>query len=352
MAQLTSYLRHRWKLVVNIITVLALILFVFAIRDQLDQTLGNLAKVHAWALLLIIPVEILNYDAQARLYRSLFRVVGSKVEYQAMFETALELNFINTVFPSGGVTGISYFGVRMRGKDITGAKAAVVQILKLVLLFLTFEAVLIFGLLFLAAAGRVNNLTILVAGSFTTLMIIATAAFAFIIGSKRRIAGFFSYITKLINRLIHIVRPKHPETINTERARVLFEDLHENYQLVKNDYRALKKPLLWALCANIWEVLAVYVVYLAFGHWVNLGAVILAYSVANFAGLVSVLPSGVGVYEALMTAVLVTAGVPAKLSLPVTVMYRVVNTLIQLPFGYYYYHRTLQHGKEPAKLEA
>jgi uncharacterized protein (TIRG00374 family) len=86
----------------------------------------------------------------------------------------------------------------------------------------------------------------------------------------------------------------------------------------------------------------VYVVYIAFGSYVNLGAVILAYAVANFAGLVSVLPGGVGVYEALMTAVLVAAGVPARLSLPVTVMYRVLNTLLQLPPGYVLYHRTLR----------
>ena len=74
----------------------------------------------------------------------------------------------------------------------------------------------------------------------------------------------------------------------------------------------------------------------------NFGAVILAYSVANFAGLVSVLPGGVGVYEALMTAVLVAAGVPAALSIPVTVMYRVLSMGIQLPAGFYFYHKALR----------
>jgi uncharacterized protein (TIRG00374 family) len=78
---------------------------------------------------------------------------------------------------------------------------------------------------------------------------------------------------------------------------------------------------------------------------VNVGAIILAYAVANFAGLVSVLPGGVGVYEALMTAVLATAGVPASVSLPATVMYRVVNTVLQVPPGYYLYHRSISEGK-------
>ena len=87
--------------------------------------------------------------------------------------------------------------------------------------------------------------------------------------------------------------------------------------------------------------MTIYVVYIAFGHYVNIGAVIIAYAIANFAGMVSVLPGGIGIYEALMTAVLATAGVKPELSIPVTIMYRVLNMLIQLPPGYYLYHKFL-----------
>ena len=93
-------------------------------------------------------------------------------------------------------------------------------------------------------------------------------------------------------------------------------------------------------------------VYIAFGHWVNLGAVILAYAVANFAGFISVLPGGIGVYEALMTAVLAISGIPASLSIPVVIMYRVLNTLIQVPPGYYFYHRRLSQPKEGSNAGA
>ena len=66
----------------------------------------------------------------------------------------------------------------------------------------------------------------------------------------------------------------------------------------------------------------------------------------------SVLPGGVGIYEALMTGVLAAAGIPAALSLPVTVMYRVINTIIQLPPGYILYHNNLHRAKnEPEAKE-
>lgn len=341
-----SYLKRNWKLVLNIVTIIALVALVWAIRDQLVETVRNLGRVNAWALLLIIPVQFLNYDAQTRLYQGLFGVVGHKLKYWFMFRTSLELNFVNHVFPSGGVTGISYFGLRMRDDKISGAKATVVQLLKLVMLVLSFEILIVLGVLFLAVEGRMNSLVLLVAGSLTTVLVIGTAGFAYVIGSRRRIASFFTILTRGVNKFLKWMRPSHhPESINTTKVRELFEDLHDNYILFRKDWRQLRWPFFWALMANFWEILTVYVVYIAFGHMVNLGSVILAYAVANFAGLVSVLPGGVGIYEALMTLVLSATGVPSKLSLPVTVMYRVLSTVLQVPPGYYFYHRTLQDSK-------
>lgn len=344
----TNYLKQHWKILLNIATLIALFILILLIHNQLISTFKNLHKVDFWALLLLIPVEIWNYHAQAKLYQGLFKIVGNNLSYRFLFETSLELNFVNSVFPSGGVSGISYFGARMRSDKISGGRATLVQLMKLMMVFISFEILLVFGLFFMAIKGHVNGLTILLGGSLSTLMIIGTLALVFIVGDHRRINNTFEFVTKALNRLIQLVRRQHPETISIERFRPTINELHDNYKLIESHRRQLKWPLIHALEANFSEILAVYVVYIAFGHWVNFGTVILAYAVANFAGLVSVLPSGVGVYEALMTAVLAAGGVPPRLSLPVTVMYRVLNTVLQLPPGYVYYHRTLnQTGKEP-----
>jgi uncharacterized protein (TIRG00374 family) len=340
-----SWARRHWKLLLNIATLAALVLLIFLLRDQIVETFRNLQHINAWALLLLIPVQLINYDAQTRLYRRLFAIVGNKLSYKALYKTSLELNFVNHVFPSGGVSGISYFTLRLRdGKKISSGKATLVHVMKIALYFLAFEVILIFGVLCLAAMGQVNGLVILVAGSLSTLLFVGTGLFVYIIGSQQRINSFFVGMTRALNRLIRVVRPSYPETININRARSAFNDFHENYKAIKDNYRQLKMPFLYALIADATEIGSVYVVYIAFGEWVNIGAVILAYGIANFAGLVSVLPGGVGVYEVLMTTVLAAAGVPPSLSLPVTVMYRVLNSLIQLPPGYYLYHKAVTQG--------
>lgn len=334
--------KSHWKVILNIVTLAALALLCYLLRHQLVETVQNLGKVNTYALLLILPLQALNYDAYSRMYRSIFSLLGVKTRYKDMYKVSLELNFINHVFPSGGVSGFSYFSFRLKSLNISSAKSTLVQMMKFIFLFLSFEALLGLGMLFLAIGGRVSSFTILIGGSLVTLLAVMTLGLGFIIGSKRRINGFFTWVTKAINKLIHIIRPKHPETINVSKVRDTFTELHENYVLLKSDYSALRRPLLYALVANATEILTVYVVYIAFGHAVNPGAIILAYAVANFAGLVSVLPGGVGIYEGLMTAVLAAAGVSPGISLPVTLMYRVCSTIIQVVPGYYFYQKALR----------
>ena len=337
-----SFIRRRWKLILNIVTVVAMVVLVVAIRDQLVDTFHNLRSVNWWFLLLLPLMQLVNYHAQTKLYLGLFAVLGNVLDYWRMFRASLELNFVNHVFPSGGVSGISYFGVRLRDKTITGGKATLIQVLKVVLLILSFEVLLIAGLLILAFNNKANNFTILVTSSITTLMIVGTLGFATIIGSKKRIRATFTFFTNVLNAIVQFVTGGRRRGLNIERVEHVFDELHENFMQIRTRWRELKWPFVWSLVANLSEVLSIYVVYLAFGEWVNIGAVILAYAVANFAGLVSVMPGGVGIYEALMTGVLVASGIPAALSIPVTVMYRVLNTIIQVAPGYYYYHKALR----------
>jgi len=338
----------RWKTALTIVTLLALIFLAYAVRHQLADTVDNLAKVKAWALLLVVPLELLNHFSQAKLYQGMFRILGERFRTRSMFRLSLELNFVNSVFPSGGVSGFSYLSLRLKAENITTAQATLVQLMRFILVFVAFQVLLFVGLISLAIGGQANDFILLVAGSLATLLLIATFAMAFIIGSKQRINSFFTGVTRLLNRIIHLFRRNNPETFNIASARNTFDELHENYMHIRRNLWVLKQPLLFALVANATEISAIYAVYLAFGEWVNPGAIILAYAVANFAGLISVLPGGVGIYEALMTAVLAAGGVPAAISLPVTVMYRVVNMSVQLPLGYFFYQKNL-HARSPAQ---
>ncbi len=316
----------------------------YALREQLYETFDNLHHVNLWLVVLVIPAQILSYVAQSNMYQSLFRAIGDRFRFKSMLRLVAELNFVNTVFPSGGVSGFSYLSLRLKDENVSTAKATLIQMMRFIMIFIAMQVWLFLGVVALAIGGQANDFAILLAGIFGTLITVGTLLLAYIIGSKSRINMFFTSITRLINGFIHIFRPRHPETINISKAKQAFTELHENFQVLKKDLRLLRRPLGFALLFVAGEVLTIYAVYAAFGQFVNIGAVIMAYAVANFAGMVSILPGGIGVYEALMTGVLSAGGIPAAVSLPVTVMYRVLAMSLQLPLGYFFYHKTL-HAK-------
>ena len=339
--------KAHWRLVITVVTLAALALLIYGLRDEIREVLNDIGKVNTFALLLLIPLQIINYDAYVRLYRSFFKILDQKTDYWPMFKVTNELNFVNQILPSGGVSGISYFSIRMRGLGVSGAKATLAQAMKLLLLFVSFQPILILGVLLLAARGHAGSFVMLVAGSLITLLIIGTALGLYIIESRRRINTTLLYLTRLTNGFIHLFRRHSKETIDLAGAEVAFNNVYENYVILKRNWRLLKWPFIHTMVANATEIAKLYVVYVAFGELVNVGAVILAYSVANFAGLISVLPAGIGIYEALMTGVLAATGIPAPLSIPVTIMYRVLSMTMVLVPGYFFYHKAIRKGLGP-----
>lgn len=334
----------KWRTALTIFTFIVMAILVYSLRKQIGSVVQELGKINAFALLLVIPVEIWNYDTYARFFKSIYATLGEKVSYWKMYRFSLELNFVNHILPSGGVSGISYFNVRAKSLGISSGKNTLVQVTKFFLLFTSFLPLLVLSVFLLAARGHTNNLILVTVSSLITLLIVGTIITIYIIESRQRINSSMVFLTKVVNRLIHLVRPGHPETIKVAGVQQTFHELHDSYIQLKSKWRELKMPYIYMTLASVTEIAALYVVYMAFGEFVNVGAVILAYAVANFAGLISVLPAGIGIYEGLMTGVLVATGIPAELSIPVTIMYRVVTMFIQLTPGYFLYQKALKNG--------
>ena len=336
--------KSKWRFYITMATFVALGVLIYSLRQQIADVIKELGRINAAALLLIIPLKVINYDSYARLYKDLFKTLGNRVSYWAMYKLSLEFNFVNYILPSGGVSGISYFTIRARSEGVSAAKATLAQITKLFLLFVSYQPLLVLGIFILALRDHANNLVLVISTSLITLLVVGTLLGIYVIESRRRINSFLTFITRILNRVVRFVQPRNGEIINIKRAQKVFGELHDNYEKLKSNWRALRLPFWHTPMANITEIAALYVVYIAFGDYVNIGAVILAYAVANFAGLISVLPAGIGIYEGLMTAVLVATGIPAGLSISVTIMFRIVTMFIQLPPGYFFYQRAVRTG--------
>lgn len=336
------FIKRNWKLLLNIFTFGLLVVAIYLLRDDISQAFRDLGRVNAIALLLIIPFQIENYAATAHLYQGFFKILGVEQPFKRMYKISLEVNFVNHVLPSGGVSGFSYFAARLKPHGVSTAQSTLTQTMKFMLTFVSYLILLFAGLFMLALGGSASNMTILLTCSMAFLTVFGMAISIYVASNEHRIHTFSQSLTKVINRAIQVVRTKHPETISLKRVEKVFKEMHQYYLILKEKFPELRSPFLYSLLATISELATIYAVYIAYGQFVNPGAIIIAYALANVAGLISVLPGGIGVYETLMSIVLVSAGVPAGLAISATVMYRVLTLIPQITIGYYFYHQALQ----------
>ena len=334
------------KLWLNIFTFVGLGALIFFSRTQILETFRKLADLNYFWLFLILPLQYLDFLADAKYYQSYLRGLGEDISTKELYKASLEINFVNNVFPSGGLSGFSYLRSRLKRLGVPSSKSTLTQLSRHSLVFLSFIVYLLAAMFFLSIFGSASRIMVAVSVSIIFLVIIGAALALYLISSSYRIKKFMAALPRLVNAVFNIFKRKKKPTIDVERIERLFEQLHSDFMHVKRNWKSLKKPFIWTMVTHLTELSTIFTVYLAFGSIVNPGAIIVAYAVANIAGLVSVLPGGVGVYEGLMTAILASAGIPKALALSATLVYRVLTMVIFLPIGFVLYQIALKKSDE------
>lgn len=330
------------KLWINIFTFVAITVVVIFARHDIVLAFQKMQQLNLLVLALMIPAQFFAFFAVGRVYYHFFKATGSPLPMKTLMPAAIELNFVNHIFPSGGISGFSYLTLRLKHEGVSTAKSTLAQLVRFTMAFVTFIGLLLLALVMLAAEDRVNRFIMLIAAALTFTILFLTMIMVYVIGKGTRIREFTQVMSRALNKIIQIVRPRHPETINLKRTEQMFTELHEDYVLLRRDFRKMWPVVGWALVANAAEIGLVYIAFLAHGAWINPGALIIAYAIATTAGLIAILPGGLGVYEPLMATVLLSAGVPADLALSATLVSRVVTLVLALGSGYVLYQRTLR----------
>ena len=331
-------------------------MLVYVSRHQVAEALQHLGDLSIWVLVLQLPIQFLSYSAVAHMYYSYFSSTNKlfQLKLKEMYKIALELNFVNSAFPSGGVSGFSYLSLRLKPFGISVASSTLGQAVRFLLTFVSFLLILGLGLLLLAIGNQVSNLVILFSGSIFFLTISGLFMGLYIISNESRIKSFVAFLPRSVNYLMRCLpgRKHKRDFINITRIEAVLSELHTDYLGISKNISCLKAPFIYALLTNLFELITIYIVYIAFGQLVNPGAIILAYAIANFAGLVAILPGGIGIYESLMVAVLTATGVEQGLAISATLVYRVINLLVFVPLGFTLYQLALMKGKLSQPLKS
>src|SRR5665648_80450 len=134
-----------FRTLLSVFTIVLLAVIVFFARHEIAQAWDLLGSVNIWILLVVIPVQLIVYYASGE---TIFSYLRSKRSIQdvggtTLVRMALEINFVNHVLPSAGVSGISYMNWRLGHYGVKSARATLAQIVRFAANFMTFIVLLI-----------------------------------------------------------------------------------------------------------------------------------------------------------------------------------------------------------------
>ncbi len=337
----------------SIITATLLVIVVVFAWPDIIEAFKYLGQVNLWVLSLMIPVQIISYLATGEMIFSYLRSKGNLkgLNVVKVSRMALELNFVNHIFPSGGAAGFSYMSWLLNKYGVRPGRSTMAQIVRFALTFVTFILLLIVALVILIIDHSVDRTTILLSLLLVVLAVGGTFLGIYLISSKRRLMRFSAWLTMKVNRLIaRLTRGKKQQAVKDGIIDGFFADIHDDYLEITRDKKILNKPFWWALIANLMDVALIYIAFWSFGVHINPAVIFIAFGLSSIASAISVTPGGAGVYEAVMIAFLASAGMPPEVAIAGTLLARVLLMLGTIVFGYVFYQLTIiKYGKSTAE---
>lgn len=338
-----------FKTWLSIITLALVAIIIFFSRGELVQAWHLLGQVNLWILALLIPIQIIVYYIGGEMMFSYLRAKGATKEIPAadLARMALEMNFVNHVLPSGGISGISYMTWRLSKYGISAGRATMAQLVRFAMAFAAYLALVLVAIVAITIDGGINRWIIFISFMVLLISIIIGVVAVYVLSSRRRMWDVADRVVRHGNRLVRRVTfGRKKRTFRYRQVEKFFTDMHFDYTALRRDRNILVRPFLWGILFTIGDVFMYVLTFWAMGIVFNPAPLLIAYGVASLAGMIVITPGGTGAYEAVMIGFLAIAGIDKGEAIAGIVLTRVILLLGTIVLGYAFYQRAiLKYGK-------
>ena len=336
---------------ISVATLLLIVVILFFSRKELQHAWELTANIDWWVLLILVPVIMIGHLAAGEMTFSYLRqkkLIGH-VNLWTQMRISLELNFVNHVLPSGGVSGLSYMNWRLGKFGVSAGKATMAQGVRYVTGFAAMAALLVAAMFWVTLDNGVNRWLILMSSTLVSVMIIAVVLLIALFSNVARMHRIVGRIVRGINKLIaKVTIGKLKHAISPTKTVAFLDDIYDDYRGLMRDKRLLIKPFLWGLFFTATEIAIFWIVFWGLSTMVNPAPILIAYGLASVAGFVVVTPGGAGAYEAVMVLVLAIAGMSQGEAIAGIVLTRVIILLVTIVVGWILYQQVvMKYGKRP-----
>jgi len=312
--------------------------------SELETIMSTLRKAHLTFFILAIIVQLIWFVTTARMYQSIFHLLGVHESTLTLSRIATAANFINVVAPTAGVGGIALFASEARRRGHPAGKVTVAAALFLLLDQAAFLVILALGLMVLVRRNDLDASEI--SASLVLLGIAISSAFVLYLGyrSEEKLGNLLAQTARGINRVVKFFRKKK-DYLSEIRAHEFAHEIAEGFAGLTEKPSSLLRPILWGILDKTLLMCILMFSFLSFEVPFTAGTIIAGFSIAYLFLIVSPTPSGIGIVEGLMPLALTSLNVGWSEAVLITLTYRTVTFWVPFGIGAWAF-RSLHTGAE------
>jgi uncharacterized membrane protein YbhN (UPF0104 family) len=307
--------RKRWGWVPGVVVLAAFLVFVLA-RYAEEEKLAQLflEARPAW-LLAALGLQACTYLCAATLWRRVLKRTGIHAPLLSLARLSLMKLSFDQIFPSAGIGGslVVARGLRRQGASVGAATASV--LVTNLCLYASQAIALGVSLVFLGLKHELNPLVKWLATAFSVLFAIVPLSILWLTRRQGWRPPRWTRHVPGLEPLLLAISAVPPGLLRNPR--LLAEGTLLSFSILLLDAATLDATLR------------------ALGHVAPLSTVLIAFMVASLAETVSIIPGGVGTYEAACVGMLNLLGVPLEAALAGTLLLRGFTLWLPLPIGLY-----------------
>ena len=257
--------------------------------------------------------------------------VAVSLPYRRTLALAWACNFVNMVVKSGGMAGLALFITAAGRRGYAGSRTALGYLLVLTLGYLAFFVVLGAALVLLWLQGDAGRFELLAAGGTALTLTAIMGTGMWVITSEQRLHRAYRLIARVVNAVGRWFgrRPR----LNADAGSRAAREMRDALRLVRERPARLLPATLAAGAKEVTGVLVLYAVLKSFHPDASLSLAVIAYALTILFSYISIVPSGFGLVEVSVTALLIRSDVPPGAAALGTVVYRLCQFWIPLVTG-------------------
>ncbi len=278
-----------------------------------------------WAVGLAVLSEVISYLSYGYCIHAI--VASRKQKLSVPKSTLIVMSATSVGLVAGGwvtLAGSIFSSVKRETGD--NGTATISGLLPSMLLNMSIALIAIFGLVYLGIIGQLTNGQLIQYVIFLfVLMLITFGSLLVVVFPK------FTY--KIINWALWHWNKWRKKPYDPQKTQEMLDNLIFSWkEMGRGNW---KKPFLGAFFYTLFDLLAMYLIFIASGYNIKIGVLFASYGLPYLlAKIAFIFPGGIGVVEATMAAIQTSLGVPSQISVVVILVYRLFSFWLPTLLGF------------------